>query len=209
MNPEMIQRYSNIQRYGFSIDNIRIWKIKRFIYKYLKPSSIILDIGCGDGILTQGLVNKHKVIGLDYSESILRNAINKGILPKIGNLEKGISLMDNFCDIIVAGEVIEHLQDTDLFLREIRRILKPDGVCILSTPNLASLPRRLKLLFGINPSMEASPTFGNPAGHLRYFTYSLLYRLLKFHKLKVIEFQSNLIPKRFGSTLICVIKKEI
>lgn len=204
MNKEMINRYSNIYRAKWGMDAIRIWQIKRQIRKYIKPDSVILDIGCGDGILTEEYAQTHNIIGLDYSHITLKHAKHKGFITKACDIEQGISLPDDYCDMIIAGEIIEHINNTDLFISETRRVLKPKGYLILSTPNMASLPRRFKLLFGFNPSLEISPTWNRPAGHLRYFLFSLLQDFLKYHGFKIIKITSNFIPKRFGSTIIIV-----
>ncbi len=94
-------------------------------------------------------------------------------------------LSDNEFDIIFAGEIIEHLVETDSFLVNIHRIVKPGGQLILTTPNLASLGRRLLLLVGLNPFVEVSPTEPvsglEPVGHLRYFVKRSLVSLLERH----------------------------
>src|SRR3989339_802639 len=78
---------------------------------------------------------------------------------------------DNFFDIVIAGEIIEHIFDTDLFLAEIRRVLKSGGKLLISTPNIASLGRRLLLFFGGNPIIELSPNEPDSSGHIRYFSF--------------------------------------
>ena len=102
---------------------------------------------------------------------------------------------DNFFDIVVAGEVIEHILDTDFFFNEIKRVLKSNGFLILSTPNTASLGRRILLLLGKNPYFEAS--YGFPpealAGHIRFFTKDLLLSFLKYKGFEIITFTSDVV----------------
>ena len=123
---------------------------------------------------------------------------------------------------MVAGEIIEHVFDTDLFLQKIYNMLKPHGRLVLTTPNVASLPRRLLLLFGKNPLLDNRIT-KNTAGHIRYFTFEGIYEILKDNGFKIIESQSDilnfnnkgtmyskLIPKlykRFGKTIMITAEK--
>jgi len=65
---------------------------------------------------------------------------------------------DNTYDLLIAGEIIEHLIDTDRFAEEVRRILKPGGHLILSTPNLASWYNRFRLLRGLVPRCYPGPS---------------------------------------------------
>ena len=85
--------------------------------------------------------------------------------------------------------------DTDFFIDEIKRVLKPNSFLILSTPNIASLGRRFLLLFGKNPYFEAS--FGYPneahAGHIRFFTKDLLLGYLEHRGFGRIKFTSNVV----------------
>jgi 2-polyprenyl-3-methyl-5-hydroxy-6-metoxy-1,4-benzoquinol methylase len=67
-------------------------------------------------------------------------------------------MSDSTYDLIIAGEIIEHLIDTDHFAVELHRVLKPGGFLILSTPNLASWYSRLRLLRGRVPRSFPGPS---------------------------------------------------
>ena len=88
---------------------------------------------------------------------------------------------------------MEHIYDTDFFLEEISRLLKPNGYLLISTPNIASLPRRMMLLSGINPFIEISPNRKNSSGHIRYFTFQALRKLLKEHKFSILLKKSDVV----------------
>jgi SAM-dependent methyltransferase len=82
-----------------------------------------------------------------------------------------------FYDLIVFAEVLEHLHTSPaIVLEALRRLLAPEGVLILQTPNAASLPKRLKLLAGRNPYELIREERSNP-GHFREYT---LRELLDF-----------------------------
>lgn len=94
-------------------------------------------------------------------------------------------------DLVVMTEVLEHLFNPDFTLNELKRVLRPQGICILSTPNLASWYNRILLAIGIQPvSSEVSTKHilgrrfrrlgqGNfPVGHIRLFTERAVRDLL-------------------------------
>lgn len=156
----------------------------------------IIDIGCHDGTLLSLIKNKdNNLYGIEANDYGVREAMKKGI--KVKNFffddKTRIPFKNDFFDIVIAGEIIEHIYDTDFFLDEIYRLLKKRGWLILSTPNLASLGRRLMLLMGKNPLIELSPNESTSAGHIRYFVKKTLFDLLNKHNFKVAEAKYDLI----------------
>lgn len=156
----------------------------------------VLDIGCYDGTLGKMLMEKgNEVYGIEINQEAAEIATQKGLKVKIQDVESRFDFEDNFFDIVVAAEIIEHVLDTDFFIDEIKRVLKPQGYLVLSTPNVASLGRRIYLLLGRNPYFEAS--FGFPsyahAGHIRFFTKDLLLEFLKYKGFEIIKFTSDVI----------------
>ena len=159
--------------------------------KDAKNSVKLLDIGCYDGhvasLLKKSLGNNCEAYGIDIAKKTITLARQKGIHAKICDIEKGINYELNLFDYVFAGEIIEHLYDTDFFMREVKRILKPGGIFIITTPNFVSLGRRLYYLFGKGIFMEQSFSLPkNAAGHIRYFTFETLKELLQLHKFEPI-----------------------
>ena len=154
----------------------------------------ILDIGCYDGTFLSLIKNRNNsFFGIEASDWGVKKTQEKGINVKqfFFNDKNPLPFEDNFFDCIIAGEIIEHIYDTDFFLSEIRRVLKPEGKLLISTPNLASFGRRLLLFFGINPIIEISPNQDDSSGHIRYFTVKSLNQLLKKHHFKVVQYKSD------------------
>jgi len=166
--------------------------IKKIDNKNVKT---FLDIGCGNGHLTERIFMKHfnaDFYGIDMGDGAER-AKEKGInafKADLNEIDK-LKFEDNYFDSVFAGEIIEHLVDPDKFLEEIHRILKKDGLLILSTPNLAAWYNRILLLFGYQPFWTDS-SFKYPyAGkirkeegngqHLRVSTYRSMKALLNLH----------------------------
>ena len=86
---------------------------------------------------------------------------------------------DASADVVLAGEIIEHIVDTESFLREIARVLRPGGAVVLSTPNILWWKHRLALLAGRYPdALDYRTRYGDDFGHVRIFTPKLMRELL-------------------------------
>jgi SAM-dependent methyltransferase len=150
----------------------------------------VLDVGCGSGVVLYNLRDKYEELhGLELSSERVRTAemTLEGLRAEIrtGNIEAGIDYPDGAFDTIVLSDVIEHIVNLWPAMEEMKRLLRPGGQVVLSTPNVASLRRRLKLLRGEFPSTAADDEGFDvrtehelhDKGHLHYFTYSMLEKL--------------------------------
>lgn len=105
----------------------------------LVKGKVVLDIASGSGYGAKLLAETAaQVYGVDVSEDAVAYAQShyggKNIQYHVGNGER-IPLKDNAVDVVVTFETIEHIEDYNAFLREVKRVLKPDGLAIISTPN--------------------------------------------------------------------------
>ena len=92
------------------------------------------------------------------------------------DVTRGLPISNACLDAVFAGEIIEHLVDTDSFIAEIARVLRPGGHAVITTPNLASFENRLRLLAGIYPIWVDHRVGG--AGHVRAYTARVLKKQL-------------------------------
>jgi SAM-dependent methyltransferase len=97
----------------------------------------VLEAGCGEGYGADLIADvARRVIGLDYDESAVAHV--KARYPRVemhhGNLAS-LPLPDGAVDVVVNFQVIEHLWDQAQFVAECRRVLRPSGVLLISTPN--------------------------------------------------------------------------
>ena len=117
---------------------------KRYLRR-VKPEGKLLDVGCGLGFFLKCMQDIYDVSGIDVSEYAVREA--RKIAPN-AQIEVGTATHLPFerssFDIVSAFDVVEHLEDPDLFFKESQRILRQRGFLIFSTPNPDSLGARLK-----------------------------------------------------------------
>ncbi len=105
----------------------------------LAKGKVVLDIASGSGYGSKLLAEQaRKVYGIDVDAASVAYSQahfgGKNIEYKVGDGVK-IPLDDAEVDLVVSFETIEHIEDYQQFIREVRRVLKPDGLAIISTPN--------------------------------------------------------------------------
>lgn len=105
----------------------------------------VLDAGCGVGYGSALLAERAaRVLGVDVAEDAIAYARaryrRENLEFRRGDL-LALDLPDASCDVVCSFETIEHLPDVDAGLRELVRILRPGGTCILSTPQAVSTTR--------------------------------------------------------------------
>ncbi len=104
-------------------------------YTNLNPSSTILDIGCGSGLMLNALEGLGNTSGMDmsddaiqFSQEIFRGGIRKGYLPD------NVPFPENQFDLITALDVIEHIDDDVQSLKTIKELLTATGTAIITVP---------------------------------------------------------------------------
>lgn len=136
--------YSKTKNWACWYSKVAPLKGKRIVntlLEYKSRDSKVLDLGCGIGLSLSfiGQVFKNS-IGCDISENSVK--ATKEILkkhkiktPVILCKKDKLPFRDNYFDIVTFIEVIEHVENPDAVLKEIRRVLKPDGVLHITTAN--------------------------------------------------------------------------
>ena len=182
---------------ALDLDN-KIYQLKALslAQKHLtkKKNPKILDLACADGSFVNLAAQKFsgKSFGLDITPQNIKKAQKKLDHAEIHDLNLPFPYRPNTFDLIFALEIIEHLFDTDQFLKNIHRVLKPQGILILSTPNLASIKNRLRLLTNRYPQYLEYSAQG--AGHIHLYTSTILTNQLRHHHLKIRQVTSPNFP---------------
>jgi ubiquinone/menaquinone biosynthesis C-methylase UbiE len=130
-----------LMAFGYKIRDLRLPRKNILKEVGIKPGFRVLDYGCGPGSYTvplAGLVGESgKVYALDIHPLAIRKV--KGIASKrqLANVETILSdcqtgLPDNSLDVVLLYDIFHHLSDPDRILKELHRVLKPDGVLSFS-----------------------------------------------------------------------------
>ena len=126
------------------------------------PGRRVLDLGCRDGALTRTYTEGNDVVGVDADRNALAAASELGIETHWADLDEPLPFDEASFDVVVAGELLEHLRDPRRLVAEARRVLRPGGTFVASVPNAYRLKNRLRFLAGRKP--EDDPT------HLQMFS---------------------------------------
>ena len=147
-------------------------KRSQLFKEWMGKNNKVLDMGCRDGILTRHFIEHNEVTGLDIDKQALEACReNLKIEIKWADFSLQVPIPTSSFDVVVAGEVIEHLPYPEITIAEISRILKPEGLFIGSVPNSYHLKNRLRVLKGRLIDYDQT--------HLRAYNVMLLRQYLE------------------------------
>lgn len=155
----------------------------------------VLDLGCHDGKLPRQLAGQGMAVsGVDVYEPQLAAAEPWRYYQHDMNRDPVLPFADESFAAVTALEIIEHMIDTDRFLAEVRRVLRPGGVVIISTPNINMLKNRLRVPLGYYPyGLE----WRTVIHHVRLYNVATLRGHLESSGFRVTWFRgTHLIPQR-------------
>jgi len=139
----------NLANMGIFVKDLQILVRKMLSKLRLPEKSKILDIGGATGRNLQFYFNdcnkNFEFFIVDISDEALRVAETKGFKTFCLDIETAqLPFSDNTFDIIIAQELIEHLYNPEMLVKEVSRTLKGGGFFLLTTPNIVSLHDRLR-----------------------------------------------------------------
>jgi len=161
---------------------------------------MVLDIGCGSGALGAKLktINQRAIVyGIDVSQGAARRAskaLDRFDLVDLDNQELpdyGVRF-----DIIILGDILEHLKRPDLLMLQLHRHLANNGSILVSIPNVSHYNVR-EMLF--NGKFEYSDIGILDRTHLRFFTHKIFLELVEKCGFNIVaERHINVVPSIFG-----------
>ena len=179
---------ATIKRFGdekvissYYLEFVRRAYVLSLALTYCPKNSKVVDLGAQPLILSCALAKAgYKVTAVDIEPDKYKAILSEYNVEVVqSDLEKGLNLPDENFDCAVLTEVIEHINPykVNIMLSEVNRVLKMGKALILTTPNIASLFRRIKLLIGKQPIYKH---------HVKEWTMEELLELLANNGFKVI-----------------------
>ena len=192
-----------------------------------KQYSKVLEIGCGAGRFRNNLNQEHEYWGVEPVESIAKLSKEKLDKVLVGTYQEVENLIpNNYFDLIVCNDVIEHMPDHDAFFQSIKQKIKKDGCLVASIPNVRYIENLSELL--IKKDWEYKNEGILDRTHLRFFTRKSLVRTLSnndfsikqitginryqpgslrnrlLYRLAILLFGSDIQYLQFGIRVICM-----
>ncbi len=202
---QLSERYGEHHRSARSEDFVyagpeRIDLFRRYVGG---PGRRVLDLGCRYGALTRAYAEGNDVVGVDVDRDALAEAAKLGIETRWADVDEPLPFEEESFDVVVAGELLEHVRDPQRLVAEAGRVLRPGGTLVGSVPNAFRLKNRLRFLAGRKP--EDDPT------HLHMFSPADVDLLLGAFVDRDLQFIAGrfvrLHPRLFANDIVFVGRK--
>ena len=175
--PEM---FDNYEIYHEVVETGKLLRAK-LVEDWIEPKSTVLDVGVGDGVMSEYFVKSRQVdvIGLDISNKACEKARKRGIKSEIRDINNGLGIEENkYYDYILLSEVIEHTIYPHRILVDATKHTKK-GV-IVTIPNSGYLKWRVQLLRGYVPRQSFTHLHNWSIKDFEFFCGTLDIQILSF-----------------------------
>jgi len=127
-----------------------------------RDGALLLDLGCGGGLLAPHLARTgYSHVGVDLTGSALRVAREHGVTAVRGDVT-ALPFVDGCADVVVAGEIFEHVRDLPQAVAEACRVLRPGGTLVIDTVARTALARFLVITLAERVPGGAPPGIHDP-----------------------------------------------
>ncbi|MEW6295846.1 MAG: class I SAM-dependent methyltransferase [Candidatus Diapherotrites archaeon] len=148
----------------------------------------VIDLGCGNGVFLKKLkeMGFYNLYGVDYSQTAVKNLSKEGFNVIKLDLSKNFSgkLSQKF-DLVLVGELLEHLPEPKKFILETKKIIKKGGRLIISTPNKDWWPNYFFKQY-YRKGLSLSSAFGHST-HISFFSLKELKSLIENSNFRIIK----------------------
>ena len=159
-----VKQYYLNERYDWTRDpkgfeycyhHYRKWETWDAIKKHIEPEHIVLDVGCGTGLITNNLSrSRYRTVALDLNRWALCQMNGKPYVVKAQADVESLPIQDDSVDIVIATEVIEHLEQPEKTIGEMLRVCKSGGWIIGTVPSIHKIWKMRRLLSMTSPGNE-------------------------------------------------------
>jgi methionine biosynthesis protein MetW len=157
------------------------------IARLVPPGSRVLDLGCGTGEMLAHLRDARGCsgYGIEIDDANVHACVQRGVNVVQLNLEEGLALFeDQSFDVVLQLETLQHLRNTERMLRETARVGR---IGIVSFPNFAHWPNRLRVALGRMPVTKALPYEWYDTPNIRVGTFADFEVLARKNGLEVTD----------------------
>lgn len=150
--------------------------------------SKVVEIGCGEGAFRPNVKEECEYWGVEpYTPSY--EIASKGLDHTLhGNYDEVAGdLPNDYFDLVICNDVIEHMVDHDKFFTDIKSKMKNNSYMVGSLPNVRFFPNLLSLLFGKDWKYQNEGVLDRT--HLRFFTEKSILRTFEEHGFKIEKFE--------------------
>ncbi|MDI6604607.1 MAG: glycosyltransferase [Thermoanaerobacteraceae bacterium] len=162
----------------------------------------VLDVGCGAGALGLELKNRRntEVVGIEINKDISKIAeknLDKVITTDVENLD--LEYPECYFDVIILGDVLEHLKEPWLLLEKLKKYLNENGLIIASIPNINHISIILKLLTGDFNYEDAGLL---DKTHLRFFTKNTILKMFERSGLSILNMEGIALYNEYYNNIL-------
>ncbi|MBX3620711.1 MAG: methionine biosynthesis protein MetW [Rhizobacter sp.] len=171
------------------------------------PGSRVLDLGCGRGELLAHLRDTRQCTGygIEIDDANVLACTQRGVNVIQLNLEEGLAIFeDQSFDVVLQLDTMQHLRHTERLLRETARVGR---IGVISFPNFAHWPNRLRVATGRMPVTKALPYQWYDTPNIRVGTYADCEVLLRKDGFQVLDgfgIQDGVAVRRFPNLMASV-----
>ncbi|HET7794837.1 MAG TPA: methionine biosynthesis protein MetW [Rhizobacter sp.] len=182
-------------------------KTMELIAELVPPGSRVLDLGCGNGALLAHLRDTRQCTGygIEIDDANVLACTQRGVNVIQLNLEDGLAIFeDQSFDVVLQLDTMQHLRHTERLLRETARVGR---IGVISFPNFAHWPNRLRVVTGRMPVTRALPYQWYDTPNIRVGTYTdceVLLRKDGFQILDAFGMQDGREVRRFPNLMASV-----
>lgn len=211
-------RFTDIKRLNFILATLR---------DRLPKGSVVLDVGCGNGVISRSLGdNGYNVLGIDVSDKAIEKAISLNTSPnvsfKVLSAEQLVAEGKKY-DAVICSEVLEHLHQPDVLLKTLYHSLSENAVLIVTVPNgkgpresfvtkpVIALQKKNNITWKSIQKIKAALGYkgttvqsdASDLTHIQFFTQKTLGALANDNKFKIVKYgKTNFIEDVFPFSLL-------
>lgn len=194
---KFINQYYRTKALEYGIRHERLTRMLELINKF--ENQRILDVGCATGDFGQLLRRRgHYVIGIDISQLAINRAKKVLHAAYVVDIERQqLPKLKKF-DLIILGDIIEHLFQPELTLKKVIKLLNPKGFILITTPNFLYWGNRISIFLG---RFKYSQKGMFDESHIRFYSYQSLLELINNSGLNVTN-QNHLSAGLYSQCLV-------